>query len=525
MVPLGLIGPGLHLLEISLLLPLATLNVMPPEGTRMAQVAVHWYEGAFLRPHHFQMLDRTWADLLSASSRFDSSHNYGLVSIDFSREAIANNQFELRRVQARMRDGTLIDISVGEEPDRVDLKQAVAETATVMRNLADAFERESTVRVYLAVPKMRLGRTNVGSADSPNASELRYLESNVTVPDESWGGDEQEIQLRRLNVQLLISNQDLSGYELLPLAQIKRASEGESAPQLDNSYIPPLLSIDAWPGLSRDIVRGIYDVIGQKIEVLSEQIINRGIGLDSRDPGDSERLLMLSQLNAAYGALSILAFDRSVHPREAYVELCRIVGQLSIFRPERRASDFLPYKHDDLYEIFMDVRVRIESLIHAVRDYEVQQRYFVGVGHGMQVALEPRWFHSDWQWFIGVDKGELTQRECLELLSAGHLDWKLGSSRQVEFLFKQRSMGLKLTSLDRTVRALPGRADWVFFEVPRQDTPAWRDVQETQTLAMRLKDSLIANLDRLQGEQTLVVTAFGRKVALKFALFAVPQTS
>ncbi|MCC6508918.1 MAG: type VI secretion system baseplate subunit TssK, partial [Pirellulaceae bacterium] len=291
----------------------------------------------------------------------------------------------------------------------------------------------------------------------------------------------------------------------------------------DVSYIPPLLSIDAWPGLSREIVRGIYDVIGQKIAVLSEQLINRGIGLDSRDPGDAERILMLSQLNSAYAALSILAFDRGVHPRWAYVELCRIVGQLSIFSPLRRVADFLPYDHDNLHAIFTDVHMRIEALIHAVRDYEVQQRYFVGVGLGMQVALEPRWFHSDWQWFIGVDKGELTQRECLELLSAGQLDLKLGSSRQVEFLFKQRVSGVKLVPVDRTVRALPGRADWVYFEVPRQDTPAWRDVQETQTLAMRLKDSLIANLDRLQGQQTLVVSAFGRKIALKFALFAVPN--
>jgi type VI secretion system protein ImpJ len=185
-------------------------------------------------------------------------------------------------------------------------------------------------------------------------------------------------------------------------------------------------------------------------------------------------------------------------------------------------SDLLPYDHDNLYDIFTDIKIRIESLIHAVRDYEVQQRYFVGVGHGMQVTLEPRWFNSDWQWFIGVDKGELTQRECLDLLSAGQLDLKLGSSRQVEFLFKQRATGVMLTPVDRQIRALPGRADWVFFEVPLQDTPAWRDVQETQTLAIRLKDSLIANLDRLQGQQTLVVAALGRKIALKFALFAVP---
>ena len=488
----------------------------------MKHLPVHWYEGAFLRPHHFQAADRFWTEVLSSSGQFDNPHNYGLVSLDFSREALGNQQFELRSLRARMRDGTLIEIGVGAEPDRLDLAKYVQELAPSNKNLQDAFESQTTVRVYLGIPKTRLGRTNVGAVDSDNLGELRYLETESNLPDESWGGDEQEIQLRRLNLQLLVSTQDLSGYELLPIAQIKRASEGESAPVLDAQFIPPLISIDAWPGLNRDIIRSIFDVVGQKIEVLSQQVINRGIGLDSRDPGDFERLHMLSQLNNAYGALSILAFDQGVHPRVVYIELCRIVGQLSIFSPDRRVKELRSYDHENLYEIFMDVKIRIELLIHAVRDYEVQQRYFVGVGHGMQVSLDPRWFNSDWQWFIGVDKGELTQRECLELLSPGQLDLKLGSSRQVEFLFKQRATGVTLTPVDRQIRALPGRADWVFFEVPRQETPAWRDVQETQTLAMRLKDSLIANLDRLQGQQTLVVAAFGRKIALKFALFAVP---
>ena len=37
-------------------------------------------------------------------------------------------------------------------------------------------------------------------------------------------------------------------------------------------------------------------------------------------------------------------------------------------------------------------------------------------GDGMQVSLEPKWFNADWQWFVGVNKGELTTSECRELL-------------------------------------------------------------------------------------------------------------
>jgi type VI secretion system protein ImpJ len=141
---------------------------------------------------------------------------------------------------------------------------------------------------------------------------------------------------------------------------------------------------------------------------------------------------------------------------------------------------------------------------------------------GMQVSLDPRWFNSNWQWFIGVKKGDLSEQECRVLLSSGQLDWKLGSSRQVEILFQRRAPGLQLEPLQRTIRALPALSDWLFYEVSRNESPAWQDVQVTQTLAMRLKDSLIVNQDRLQGEQRLVVNTNGRHATLEFALFAVP---
>lgn len=480
---------------------------------------VHWYEGLFLRPQHLQASERYWTERLQTSHQWDSPYHYGLFSLEYSAEALANHQFQIHQLQARMRDGTLVNLDVGQEPDRVDIKEAMAESGLPTADLAEAFEKESVLRVYLGIPKLRMGRANVGQSE---AEKSRFVETSLSVQDESRGGNDQEVQFRALNVRLLLSTQDLSGYELLPIAQIKRAGEGEAKPRIDPEYIPPLISIGSWPGLGRDIVRALFDVIGQKIEVMSQQVMNRGIGLDSQDPGDLERILMLNQLNESYSTLAVLAFAEGVHPLVAYTELCRVLGQLSIFSPERRAADIPAYDHEDLHRIFSLLRQRIESLINSVRDYSYEQRHFVGVGLGMQVSLEPRWFNADWEWYIGVNKGELTTKECLDLLSPGRLDWKLGSSRQVEILFKHRAEGVQLKPLDRNVRALPSRSEWVFFVVSKSDAPAWRDVQETQTLAMRLQDSMIVNQDRLQGERRLVVSAGGRNAALEFSLFAVP---
>ena len=474
----------------------------------MRNLPVHWSEGMFLLPHHFQAAERYWTETLNTSEQWDHQYNYGLRRVELSDDALANYQVQVNVCHARMKDGTLIALDPGQALPRLDLKAAFAAAAVV--------------RVYLAVPTLKIGSVNVAGASE--AGNARYRETTESPQDESQGGNDQQVQLRALNVRLLLSTQELEGYEVLPLAQIQRAGEREATPRLDTDYVPPLLAIDTWPPLGRDIVRAIYDILGKKIEVLSEQVVNRGITLVSQEPGDLERLLMLWELNCAYATLHVLTFAVGVHPLTAYLELCRLVGRLAIFGPQRRVPEIPVYDHDDLGRIFRYLKAQIELLLNSIRDYEFEQRFFIGEGKGMRVTIESKWLGADWQWFVGVLRGPLTEQECLALLSPGELDWKLGSARQVDPLFEYGAEGLHLTPLPQAPRALPPGRDWMYFEVSRQGA-AWKDVLETQTLAMRLKDSLIANRHELQGERKLVVAVRGKSLPLQFALFAVPKRS
>ena len=469
---------------------------------------VNWFEGMFLRPHHFQAGDRYWTETLQTSQQWDHQYFYGIRLLELSSEAIANHQVQVNLCHARMKDGTLITIDPGQELDRVDLKAAFAE--------------ESVVLVYLAVPKLKMGVANV--AAGPDSGKHRYAGISQSLQDETSGGNDQEIQLRSLNVKLLLSTQDLAGYEVLPIAQIQRAGQHEATPEVDPAYFPPLLAIDAWSALGLGIVRAVYDIIGKKIEVLTEQVTQRAITLVNQEPGDLERLLMLSELNVAYAALGVLTFASGVHPFVAYAEMCRIVGRLSIFGADRRLPELPRYDHDDLARIFRRLKELIELLLGSIRDYEYEQRFFVGEGKGMRVTLESKWLGPDWQWFVGVMRGSLSEKECLALLSPGELDWKLGSARQVDTLFEFGAGGLHLTPLPNAPRALPPSRDWLYFEVSRQNE-AWKDVLQTQTLAMRLKDVLIVNRAELQGKRKLVVSLRGKQCSLNFALFAVPTRS
>ena len=271
--------------------------------------------------------------------------------------------------------------------------------------------------------------------------------------------------------------------------------------------------------MGKKIVQPLFDVIGQKLEALTRQVIGRGIGRESQGTGDADRIAMLEKLNEAYATLSVMAFAKGMHPLVVYTELCRILGQLAIFTPARRVPEIPAYDHEDLARIFKKVARGISGIAPPKSEYE--RRYFLGVGLGMQVTLEPTWFHADWEWYVGVRKSDLTAEECRDLLTQAN--WKFGSARQVDNIFLTRAAGVKLQALDRPVRDLPASKDWLYFEVVQDESPGWRDVEQTQTLAMRLSENYIVNKDRLQGEKEMLVTAHGRRVGLQFALFAIPQ--
>jgi type VI secretion system protein ImpJ len=485
----------------------------------MRNLPVHWSEGMFLRPHHLQAADRYWAELVHTSEQWDHEYNYGLRRLDFSDEALANFQFQAHRCDARMRDGTLVSLGAAEEPDRVELRPAIvgAKSAPAGVELQPGFDANARLRVYLALPKLKLGAPNVARASDGDDHELhRFQESEVTLQDESQGGNDQEIRLRRLNARLLLSSQSRAGYECLEIAELERTGPTSATPQL-TPYIPPILAIDAWPPLARDI-RAIYDIVGNKLQVLSEQVINRGMTLASQEPGDLDRIWMLSQLNESYATLGVLTFARGVHPFVAYTELCRLVGKLSIFGADRRVPEVPHYDHDDLATIFAWVKDHILRLLDRMQEQPFELRYFERHGLGMQVSIKPVWLNPDYNWYVGVATGDVSNDECRSLLAGtDKLDWKFGSSRQVELIFTRGEKGLELLPLDRTPPALPVRG-WMYYEVTRQNI-AWKDVQETQTLSMRFRDVLV-NKSSAADDRTLIVNYRGRRIALQFALFA-----
>ena len=464
---------------------------------------VYWHEGMFLRQHHFLTEHRLLQRLLQLDGKWGQHHNWGLRSIALNTDALGNFRFSVTALEARLRDGTLIEIPRDGRLPELDLKAAL--------------EGQRNVTVHLGVPVLKSSSRNV-SDDGP-AVGMRYYVVNQQTEDENLGVNPQPVPIRCLNLQLLLSTDSLAGYETVPIARIEKSERAEATPQLDANYFPPVLACDAWRDLQVGILQAVYDRIGRKIEKLAGQAVSRGLSLDSITPGDALIFAQLRELNEGYATLTNLAFVEGIHPLVAYQELCRLVGQLAIFKQETRRTPPIPrYNHDDLGGCFYKLKIYLDDLLSILPEPDYKEIPFVGEGLQLKVELQPPWLEENVQLFIGV-RSPLEPDRCVELMGGGGIDMKVGSSDRIEKIYALGDMGLKLVHVPNTrlPQALPRDSKLTYFQINREQQQAeWQHVVLSKTLAIRFNETkIVGNIDR----QEVVNLRLTSEMQFRFSLF------
>lgn len=471
----------------------------------MTPKPLHWHEGLFFRPHHLQAADRYTARLVDQNARFAQWYSWGYRVCDIDSQALAGFRFVVRAVEARFRDGTVVRL-----PDDAPVPE---------RDLKPDFQGRSSLDLYLAIPTPRSGQPNVAAPGVTNPT--RYRTARLKVPDENTGVNEQELSFRTPELKILTGDEDRSGYELLPIARLKRADRPEATPELDQKFIPPILACECSAVLRQEILQYVYARLNKKIEVVAGQVMSRGMGFDSHRAGDSLRMHQLDRMNAGYAVLGHTAFVPGIHPIDAFVELTRLVGQLSVFGDPPRPPAMPRYDHDDLGPAFWKLRELLDTLFNRIEEPAYEERPFVGSGLQMRVEMEPQWLESDWKMFIGV-RSNVTPEECVRMLSKPErLGMKIGSSDRVETIFTKGQGGLQFKYAQTAPSTLPAAPDLTYFEVSRESgTNEWSHVQDRKTLAVRIQERDLVNKN-IDGKRELTFKTGAQSTTFTFTLYLI----
>ncbi len=466
----------------------------------MASKSVYWGEGLFLRPHHFQCVERSVLEKIRIAENWGDRHCYGLQRLDVDLDSLSNWRVSLASCHLRLPDGTHLRFPEDAHISAVDIPRKLFAAA------------DTRIKVYVGVAEYRNGFSNTDTEGSNPQS--RYVLASESVEDENAPGNAEQIQFRRFNPRILIGDDAALGYDALPIMQLRLGATAEAPPEIDPDYIPPLIASEAWPWLS-GFIRSVYDRLGATADRLARQMIDRGVAFESGHKEDLERILQLHAVNSALGGVAHLPFIPGVHPYVIYTEMCRIVGQLAVFRRERRFPDIPVYDHDDLSTCFMALRRLLN--VEEQKDESYIRRPFAAQGLQMSVRLQTEWLEPSWAFYIGVEC-KLKTSEVTDLLSERSLGMKVGNTDEVDNIYKFGRRGVRLAPVADAPRAFP-RANWHYYRVDRDE--AWRSVEETLNLGIRFNERNVAQ--QINGENKIDVKNrhTGELVSLAFSLFAI----
>lgn len=480
----------------------------------MSVPAVHWHEGMFLRPHHFQAADRYWADQVRANGRFDVHYNWGVRAIDIDPDALKNYRFEVHRLEARLRDGTVVAADRDHPIPGLDLRPAFERLP-----LGDRLD------IVLGVPVVQLGRENAAAAAGGGAVRYAIDAPREPVPDENTGQNPRLVQYRRLTPRLYTAGSaEADGQEVLTVARLERSVQVAAPPQLAPDYIPPALACDAWPALGDGVIGQVYNQVGTLVKQLAQRAESQQLSLYSNNPDDRKIVERLRALNEGYAAFGVVARAAGVHPFPAYLELCRLAGKLAVFgRSPALADDALPpYDHDDLGGCFFAAKRLLDELLSYDFKTGYQERKFVGDGNRLRVGIEPAWLAPAAVVLVGVKSEGLKREACVRLLT-GSLNMKIGAFERVDEVFLKGHKGLEFVPEAEPPRVLPPATDdMCYFKVKREASAVeWKAVADSYTLAIRMNDKLISGT--IDGKHEVAIKQEGGKVTtLRFTLFVVP---
>lgn len=356
--------------------------------------AVHWYEGMFLQPHHFQQFAARTEDLLSYKAFSLSPHHWGVERLELDHDAIAAGRFVVTAVEAVFPDGLVLQNHLLASPLERDLE-------SVKERLHDG----DVVPVTLAVPDPMEKAVEVSEGEDVGHA-LRYkVQPAVEVPDHSTGTNESPVSFLRIKAQLLIGDEDPTGFQTIPIAHLVY----EGGVFQVNDYLPPTICVGRESPIANS-VRELCKLVRAKAAEAAGGF-DAAVRHQRQDPRLENRL-------RAFGLVgSLLPLEQMVEtdgfrPVDIYLALCRMLGELSTLKYELEIPGPAPgYEHGHLRRTFSELIRRIEiALDEGVDNYD---RLEMRGSDGKFEVLNLRPEHLDREIFFAVRGGARSEADAL----------------------------------------------------------------------------------------------------------------
>jgi type VI secretion system protein ImpJ len=424
-----------------------------------------WTEGLFMTPQHLQQTDTYHEALLQARLHAVLGYDWGVTAAQFDDRALAAGQFKVIKCHGIFPDGTPFFIG-----DR-------GEDQVEARPLEGLFPAAlEALDVFLGIPNPRETAANVGLDPAKAGPALRYVTSQVTVPDFNTGRNDTSFAWARANLRLVFGTESRDAFQTVRVAQLVRDRNG--AIVVRKGFIPPVLHIGASEHLMNGLRRVLSALIGKQKSLAEGRRMRTAAAVDFQ-ASDTAKFWLLHTCNSYIPIVSHLVDHGGVHPEQCYTILGSLIGELCTFSADGDPTTIPKFNYLELSDVFEPMFQRAVALISGA----VAEQYVVVPlekrEDGMYLGKfeDPKLPRSSEMFLEAKGADEATLRERLPRLL------KIGSWTQIGHILHAAMPGVRVAVEYRPPGAIPVKPGLVYLRID-QAGDYWNDILGSGTIAI-----------------------------------------
>jgi predicted component of type VI protein secretion system len=312
---------------------------------------IHWENGLFIEPQHFQAMQRQNVRRAVAERRMLTPFPYGVVEAELDQQALTlsgASKVSFKRLHVVTESGLVVHKGHNATVADLDFKDV---------------RGGGQYTIYLVVRSWEGTGQAVRETDGLTASAdagvtvTRYQRQWREVVDENTGTDTTRVSTRVLDARLVAVGEgdqwpDKNVWESLPVARIIAGNP----PRPSREYAPPCMRLSG-----SDELRGVVGYIEQQAAAtLSDMAANLRLPDQNQSKSDVSELLKYQALLMHRAALSHAMLSETLSAYEAYGLCLKLLA--AVLGTEVAAYDLTSkYKHEDPWPPFWDLWERFKT--------------------------------------------------------------------------------------------------------------------------------------------------------------------
>lgn len=424
---------------------------------------VIWSKGTFLSPQHLQIQDRFIENTLQFRVEALNFRPWGFQRLQIDQEALAAGNFAISVASGILPDGLAFDIPA-------------SDPAPPAKPLAQHFEGQASLDIYLAIPQYRDRSLNVSV--TPGNADTRYLTEAVLMRDENTGASEKPVQVARKNLRLLVEGESRQGTTAMRIASVRRTESGTF--QLDSRFVPALLDLAASDYLIA-ILRRLVEILSAKSSVLAGSRRQKNQSLADFTASDIANFWLLYSVNSYFPLLRHLFETRKGHPEGMFSIMTSLAGALTTFSLKIQPRDLPAYDHDDLSRCFSELDEKVRDLLESVVPSNFVSLPLKPVEKMQSVyatAIAEDKYLTDTKMYLAI--AAETKEANLIKKAPGLI--KVASATHIDDFVRQAVAGMGLRHVEVPPSAIPVKLNYQYFSL-HQAGNAWDGVRRARSLA------------------------------------------